>query len=506
MPVRLSGMNSGLDTEAIVAELVKAKSTKKENLEKDQKKLSWKQDAWKDLNSKIYGLYSKTLSDMRFATSYTKKKTTSSNSAVSIVTGTNAPNTMQTLKITRMAKAGYLTGKELTVNDPDTGLPKKADYTTSSTMADMGMDFSTEESKTITIKVNDSDAVDIELKADTKISDVIDQLNSAGVTANFDTKNQRFYIAANGMGTDKDFTLSGNGSALDALGINHVTGSAVKIGGSDACITLNDETYYSATNTFEINDLTITINNMTSDEIVLTTTQDTDGIYGTIKNFIKEYNTLINEMDKLYNAESASKYNMLSDDEKEAMNEDDVKEWEDKIKSALLRKDSTLGNVATAMKQIMLEGVEMANGKKMYLSDFGIGTLSYFVSADNEKSAFHIDGDADDESTKNNEDKLKAMIATDPETVTEFFSALTRSLYNRLGELMAPTDYSAAFTVYNNKSMQTEYDSYTTKISEQEKKINTWEDFYYKKFTRMEKAMAKLQSTESALGGMFSGQ
>ncbi|MBR5360205.1 MAG: hypothetical protein IK123_04875, partial [Lachnospiraceae bacterium] len=105
MPVRLSGMNSGLDTEAIVAELVKAKSTKKENLEKDQKKLGWKQDAWKDLNSKIYNLYSKSLSDMRLKSDYFKKTTKASSSAVSVVTGTNAPETIQSLKIVSMAKS-----------------------------------------------------------------------------------------------------------------------------------------------------------------------------------------------------------------------------------------------------------------------------------------------------------------------------------------------------------------------------------------------------------------
>ncbi len=506
MPVRLSGMNSGLDTEAIVAELVKAKSTKKENLEKDQKKLSWKQDAWKDLNSKIYGLYSKTLSDMRFSSSYAKKKTTASSSAISVVTGSGAPETVQSLKMVSMAKAAYLTGGELTVKN-DEGMDVKASYKATSTMAEMGMTFAEGETKKITISVEGKDPLDIELTADTKISDVVNELSKAGVKANFDEKNQRFYVAAEGMGKDKNFEITSDDNAalrtlgLDYSNVNNPQGK--KLDGSDAEIELNGETYTSNSNTFEINGLTITLNNMTSDEITLTTSQDTSGVFDTIKTFLKEYNTLINEMDKLYNAESAAKYKMLSDDEKEEMNEDDVKEWEDKIKSALLRKDSTLGNVSNALKTIMLAGVEMSDGSKMYLSDFGINTLGYFAAADNEKSAYHIDGDKDDESTSGKEDKLSAMIASEPEKVSEFFSQLAKNLYSRLDELMARTDYSSAFTVYNDKAMKTEYDDYKTKISKQEEKINTWEDFYYKKFTRMEKAMAKLQSQESALGGLF---
>lgn len=507
MPVRLSGMNSGLDTEAIVSELVKAKSTRKENLEKDQKKLSWKQDAWKELNSKIYGLYSKTLSDMRFSASYAKKKTTASSSAISVVTGANAPETVQSLKMVSMAKAGYLTGKELKALDEEGNeTTAKASYTATTKLTDMGISIAAGETKTITVKNgkgDDVEPVSIEISADTTINDLVKELNKAGVKANFDEKNQRFYISASAMGIENDFELGGDAAVLTKLGIGENQG--VRIEGSDAEIMLNGETYKSTSNTFEINDLTITLNNMTDDEITLTTSQDTSGIFDTIKNFLKEYNALINEMDKLYNAESASKYKMLSDDEKEAMNEDDVKEWEDKIKSALLRKDSTLGTVSNAMKTIMLAGVEMSDGSKMYLSDFGINTLGYFAAADNEKSAYHIDGDKDDESTSGKEDKLSAMIASDPDKVSEFFSTLAKSLYTRLDELMARTDYSSAFTVYNDKSMKTEYDDYKSKISKQEEKINTWEDFYYKKFTRMEKAMAKLQSQESALGGLFGG-
>ena len=62
MPIRITGMNSGLDTESIISELVKAKSAKKDSLVKAQTKLQWKQDAWKELNTKVYNLYSKTLS------------------------------------------------------------------------------------------------------------------------------------------------------------------------------------------------------------------------------------------------------------------------------------------------------------------------------------------------------------------------------------------------------------------------------------------------------------
>ena len=42
MTIRITGMNSGLDTEAIISELASARSIKVQKIEKNQTKLSWK--------------------------------------------------------------------------------------------------------------------------------------------------------------------------------------------------------------------------------------------------------------------------------------------------------------------------------------------------------------------------------------------------------------------------------------------------------------------------------
>ena len=158
--------------------------------------------------------------------------------------------------------------------------------------------------------------------------------------------------------------------------------------------------------------------------------------------------------------------------------------------------------MSSALKQIMMEGVEVG-GKKMYLSDFGIETLSYFTAAENEKNAYHIDGDPDDANTKSNGDKLKTAIANDPDTVTEFFSALSKNLYDSLTKQMSSTDYSSAFTVYNDKEMKKELSDYDSKISDAQDKLNDYLDKWYAKFSKMETAMAKMQSKTDALTNML---
>ena len=53
--------------------------------------------------------------------------------------------------------------------------------------------------------------------------------------------------------------------------------------------------------------------------------------------------------------------------------------------------------------------------------------------------------------------------------------------------------------------MQKEYDEYTSKIAEQEKKITAAEDKYYKQFAAMETALAKLESKSNAIAGLLGG-
>lgn len=282
---------------------------------------------------------------------------------------------------------------------------------------------------------------------------------------------------------------------------------ATKVSGQDAIITLNGAEFTNNSNVFEINGLTFTALSETKEgeTVTVTTQNDTDGIYDMVKDFLKEYNSIINEMDKLYNADSARNYEPLLAEEKEALTETEVEEYEKKIKDALLRNDSNLSSISSALRMTMSAGI-MVNGKTMYLSDFGIATLGYFNSADNEKNAYHIDGDPDDDNTSGNADKLKGMIGSDPDTVISFFTQLSQNLYAKMTDMSKSMDgYRSFGSFYDDKKMKSDYDDYTSKISDLEQKLNDYEDKWYAKFAKMETAMAKMQSNASAITGLLGG-
>ena len=615
MTMRVSGMISGLDTESIIEELVKAKSTKVENLTKEKTELEWKQEIWSGLNTKIKS-FQNTLSNFRFSSSYKKKTTSVSNSsAVSVITGENAMNGVQELKINSLAKSGYLTGAKLTSSDGEA-------LTASSTLSSLrltkdsdgnetsGLTTLTSDGGSFTVTANGT-ATKISVTADTKISEIISSLKGAGVDANFDEKNQRIFIASSSSGTDADFAITADNAegftALSVLGINSDLGSStdtsvntnaktlstyqslaafksqvdgfakktvtnddgeseevydsetilagldtdsdlykaiksemttdddyddaikklaekvnfadevlngttytsdmyssgtVRIAGSDAEIELNGVAFSSSTNSVEVNGLTFTCLATTSDPVTVTTQDDTDGIYDMIKSLFKEYNELINEMDKLYNADSADDYEPLTDDEKEEMTDSEIEKWETTIKDSLLRNDSSLGTVFNSLKTMMLSGYEI-NGQQFYLSNFGIETLSYYSASDNEHNAYHINGDPDDSNVSSESDKLKSAIATDPDSVISFFTNLSRDLYSKLTSLGAKTDYSSTNSWYDDVQYKTNISDYATKISDAEDALADYEDKYYTKFSNMEVALSKLQSSTSSITSLL---
>jgi len=758
MAIRISGLASGLDTESLVSELVSAYRTKTDKYKKAQTKLTWKQDAWKSLNTKVNSLYS-AISSMRFSSAYTMKKATVSDATKATVTAnSSAVIGTQTLKVKTLAKAGYLTGGKL-----------GDDVTSSSKLSDLGITSDGAVSVTV-----DGKTTDINVSSSMTVSEFVDELKNAGVNASFDAGNKRIFVSAKESGKEKDFSLTGNDanglSALSKLGLlveseadtkyyselkglydtaggteagletylnntltqmadsealitnnkaekkyaeayaatkeytdnltseeleemyslinedkpekvffdkdgnkvqmtkevnttdadgNHTyyykltkedgtkedvsedefksqgyysaqdkieeyaikagltkeetekitdddgnevettktvvdssalstfktnlttvkeyeaedtnaeaiaevksayeagtidelkndldeeisesekylkdnaildgyttsdvdalknkimtaaaltdgsleySTTATRINGSNATIVLNGAEYESSSNTFSVNGLDITATGLTGDdEITITTDTNVDGLYDKIKTILKQYNEVINEMNKLYNADSAKGYEPLTTEEKDAMTDTQVEEWEKKIKDAILRKDGNLGTLITSMTSSMAKSYTV-NGTTYSLSSFGIKTTGYLGSSNGNQYEYHIDGDADDISTSGNTDKLRTAIANDSEGVQSYFQQLMQGLYTELGSKMKSSSVRSALTIYNDKEMAKEYSEYSTTISKWEDKVTAIEDSYYKKFSAMEKALSELQSKQQSMSSLL---
>lgn len=494
MPIRITGLNSGLDTEAIISALVSSYDYKTDKYKKAQTKLAWKQEAWKSLNTKIYSFY-KSVGNMRLSNAYNLKTTVSSDSSKATVSaGNSAPNGTQKLNVLQMAQTWSMTGDKV-----------KEGTKGSTTLGELGV--ASDESK-MKVTLGDGTVKEIAVSGKTTVNEFVGKLREAGLNANFDEGNGRFYINAKETGAGEvkiEGTSEEAKKALESLGLGK---NAHIINGQDAKIKLNGVEYTGSSNTFSINGLNITVQGVTGDgddkAVTLTTNTDTQAIYDKVKEFLTQYNSLINEMTALFNADSAKGYEPLTDEEKEQMSEAEIEKWEEKIKDSLLRRDDSLEGVLSAMTSSMSKGIEI-DGKNYYLSTFGINTLGILDAPKNQQYAYHINGDEDDTATSGKEDKLMAAINADPDTVVTFMQKLAGNLYNAIDEKMKSTSLRSAYTVYNDKEMASEYSDYTNLIKKWEEKLKKQEDYYYQKFAAMETALSKLNSQTSSLGQLFGG-
>jgi len=501
MPIRLSGLASGLDTDAIIKELMSAQSLKKTNLEGDKKKLEWKKEKWEEMNTKLYALYTEKLSSLKLQGTYLSHKAASSDEAKLTATAEATANGTYTVEIEQLANAQYVTGKQI----------KSKNLTLESTLESAGMAAG----QTISVQKggDPSTLKTLTIDNETKMSDLVSFLKSSGLNASFSADDGRFYVGSRTTGKENSFTLVSDYAGSDglaALGLQNFDEESVKtdqsassadeiaiVAASDAKIKLNGAVITSSVNSIKANGLSLELKGVTSQPASITVTNDSEGVYKQIKEFVKSYNELMTDMYEKYNASSARDYQMLTDDDKESMSEKQIELWEDKIKGSLLRRDDTLSALMSTFRSAMQKTVEV-DGKSYSLSSFGVVTGAY-----TEHGLLHIDGDSEDGQYASKEDKLRSAIDQDPELVSKVFSGVISDFYKTLSDKMSASSISSALTFYNDKQIQSQITDYDKSISSWEDRLTNLEDKYYKQFSAMEAAMANLQSQQSQLAGLL---
>lgn len=620
MPIRLSGLSSGLDTESIIKDLMSAQSLKVTKIQNKKTKLGWKEEKWQDLNKKIYNLYTGELSKLKLQSSYlTKQVTTSDSSKATITASSSVPTGTHSLEISSVASSQFVTGEKIDTLTVDGVTVKGSDITSNTKLTALGVSVGT----IFTIDTKEGGAKEFSVDASTKISDFTKFAKEQGVNLTYDTTNQRFFASSVESGSDHAFSLTSKtatpdaatylGNLKKAVGFDHLTTaqketitdalntisteadtssndyvaamktlnlyadaykktadtpdvdessdkfaselqkniednlkiqdfdikldvitenttklkdsfndtgkSALTIMGlgeiqkdgvvsgtskanfvkAENCVVVyNKTTFESGSNTMTVNGLTINAVEVTDSPMKINITNNTDNVYDMIKGFTKTYNSILKEANDLYYAGTAKGYDVLSDEERDAMTDEQIEKWETKIKDSLLRNDTTLGSLRSALTTITSTNVTV-NGKSYSLSSFGIGTADY-----TEKGLLHIDGNSEDSKSSDKPDKLMAAISADPDLVMDVFTEIGNQLYKTLTDKMASSKLSSALTFYNDKQITSQKSSYEKEIAKWEEKLSDMEDRYYSKFSAMETALAKLNSQTSYFSSMFS--
>lgn len=315
-------------------------------------------------------------------------------------------------------------------------------------------------------------------------------------------------LAVNGYAQAmKDGTEQSKESALKLLGMDDIDGSAVKesadgtgmvvIEAADSIVQVNGATLTSSNTTLDVNGLSLNLVSASDREVKVTVSNDSTAVYDAIKDFVEQYNSALSEMNKYYYADSSRGYDPLTDDQKEAMSDEEVEKWETKIKDSLLRRDSTLSGILETFRT-SLTGitVKASDGKTYSLANLGITTGKDYK----EYGLLHIKGDEDDTDYADSENTLQSMINSDPDIVMEVMSGIASNLYNNINKkISTTTTMKSALSFYNDKEMTKQMTQYKKDIKSWETKLSDMEDRYYKQFSAMETALSKLQSQQNSL-------
>jgi flagellar hook-associated protein 2 len=505
MGIQMSGLISGMDTTSIIEELMAAEYTRVETVEADKTLTEWKQDAWEEMNTEIYSFYKNELYDFKSNGTYLQKTVTSSDESVATASANSSTVTgSHTINVTQMAKASFLTSDELTtdINGEDIS---------NSTTAGELIDFDALGVDSVSFQIRlseDDDYSEVTIEEGDTISEIISNIEDLDldININFDTEFNRIFISSKDTGEGIQLALAGDEEILSALGFedtsDEVDGTNNLVGseGQNCEFTYNGTALISTDNDITVNDLSLDV--VGTGEVTISVNTDTDAVYETVKSFITAYNTLLATINEKTDAEYVlDDYQPLTDDEKEAMTDDEIEDWEALIQGSILRNDDILESIGSAMRSILTTstGVDTSGFTYNYLSDLGITTYDY-----TEQGQLHIKGDDEDSYYSGSENELLAAIEDDPEGVMELFTALGDALYDKLTDKMKSSSLSSALTFYNDKYLDDLIEDYEDDIEDLEDELEDTEDRYYSQFTAMEIALQESESMSSYFSSSLS--
>ena len=282
---------------------------------------------------------------------------------------------------------------------------------------------------------------------------------------------------------------------LDAIGISAGAEQQETQGvyGKDAKFILNGAEFTQSTNNFTINGLTFNLKETTGDESFnITTETDVDGIYENIKSFVDAYNEIISTINGYTKTKPDRDYPPLTETQKKELEDDEVKDWQEKAKQGILYNDSILTSLTSSMRMDLSSNVTLSDGSKKNIFQIGIDTGSY---ATNGKLEI-------------NEDKLKAAIAEDPEAIVQFFTANGKAdtaengIFQRIQESLdkATSRITAEAGSSVSDSSSTLYKSIAklkTSMDDEMDRLKEKEEWYYKQFSLMETYISQMSSQMS---------
>lgn len=500
MAMRITGMSTGIDTDAAIKEMMKAQRMPYDRLLQKRQIFEWQRDQFRDMNRKLTDYRNNKLFNFRLTSTFQAQRATVTGNTAALTATTSATSTPQTfnINVTTLATAATKNSTgDITGGDPT--------FNPNAKLVNMGTQLGGFTNSTFSIKINDK-TVNVNVNNDS-LNDVLNRITSqTNVSAFYDSASGKVSFTAkesglvNGAaGNEANITFLDDGNFLaDNLDID-VAGAGGATAATNAALTINGMATTRTSNTFEINGTTINLLQAGGAQTTVRVGQDVTSQVNKIKEFITDYNDMLKTLqDKIVEPKYRS-FKPLTAEEKEAMKESDIEKYEEKAQSGLLRNDSVLTMVESKMRTLVLQPVETGSAKYRTLSSIGITTGAY-----QDKGKLQIKSEA----------KLRQALQEDPDAVIALFNkagngdsnvsdtGIANRLYDsvRAGMDLIRRRAGTFGDLEANSFLGNQIFKLNKEITKKQEFLVDVENKLYKQFAAMERAMSNFNAQSSYLG------
>jgi len=487
--IRLGGLSSGLDTDAMVKSLMRLEQMKVDRVWQQKTRLEWKKEARIALEQKITAFRNATMSvlspdtNLFASNAFNTFKTTLDTAAtsVSLIATEQAAAGRHTIdSITQLASAASAASAEpigdpaLNRNSPLASLPLAVPLS----FGGVGQDE-------IAFRIND---VTLTFKSTTTLQQMINQVNASAANAimSYSELTGRLTLASRTTGSDSQLSLEnvtgnafGSGSAF-AL----ETGTCQN--GADALLSVDGVAVRRSSNAFILDGISYQLSHATQSPVSFTVDRQIEPTVERIRNFVMRYNQLLDEIQNKLDEEVHRDFQPLTFEQRNEMSEQEAAQWDAKARSGLLRQDRQTVALVGQLRRMFFDP---AAGTGKSLANIGLTTGSY-----QDRGRIQLD-----------ETTLRTALSRNPDEVMQLFTQAS-------GEKDVQTRYNASGLI---PRMQTAFGSYTAsfdpgranhEIGTLSLRLNSLtgslgkkEETYWKRFSAMEKALYDMQAQSSWL-------
>lgn len=351
------------------------------------------------------------------------------------------------------------------------------------------------------------------ITADTTVDGLLTAINNnkdAGVTATYLGSENKFVLSSNEKGEGRKITLGAD--PKDTTDAANLIFGGVSQDGTDGEMSILyngvQTTITSSSNTFSIDGLDIRATNTfntgsatAEGGVSFTASADTEKVTETVKKFIEAYNAMIDEVRTQATTKPDSNYKPLTEDQKNEMNENSIKNWENKAKEGILYNSSALKDLDNATQGIfssmMMNGVSYDDLEKIGISFSDDYTAGGKIVFDEEK--FKTAMDSDPEKVSDLFTGTHGIVNTIDSTLSTYATRYASKNGNSYGVLIEEAGSEKLSLTLTNNSIYKELKDMQETITNLQSQLSTEQDRYISQFTQMETLINQMNSQSSYL-------